>query len=104
MFRFFCLCQLLFFFSFVSPLLSQTQVAHWQLKNGFLHREFTPPGLAQETTKWRFSRLSWYPFIAWEENRLRGNIVTEVWIDTPGKLRYMKTKARECSDASLQEG
>ena len=92
MFRFFCALQLFLLLALVSPIFAQTQEAHWELKSGFLHRRFAPKGLKEETTKWRFSRISWYPFIAWEEHRLRGSVVTEVWIDTPGKLRYMKTK------------
>ena len=92
MFRFFCALHIFLLLAFVSPIFAQPQEAHWELKNGFLHRRFAPPGEDVKTTKWRFSRISWYPFIAWEEHRLRGSVVTEVWIDTPGKLRYMKTK------------
>ena len=92
MLRIFC-AAMIFISLAAAQTLQASNEALWRLENGFLHRQYTPTGLAEETTKWRFSRISWFPFIAWEEKRLRGGLLTEVWIDTPGKLRYMKTKA-----------
>jgi len=75
--------------TFAASAAADEPTAHWSLRDGVLRRLFRAGDGPEERTKWQLSRISWYPFIAWEERRLGGDGTVEVWLDTPGQLRYL---------------
>ena len=58
----------------------------WKLDQSHLRRIVIVDGVQVKRTSWRKDRISWFPFIAWEEKRIGSPEAHIVWVDTPSKI------------------